>query len=226
VDDLLPELANRRVLRSLDAELDDTVPSNRPITLEGLLTFRLGFGNVLAAPNSYPIQRTEAELRLATIGQPWSPTPHTPDEWIRLFGTLPLMHQPREQWMYNTVTQVLGVLLERAAAKPLEEFLRERIFDPLGMHDTGFSVSRMANWNAWPVFQSETASRRKAPIDSVAAGSWAQGIHGRRWGRLAFTASINFAASDNKARVRLMSPTMIVSGGDSVSHVTRSDTKE
>jgi len=178
VDDLLPELANRRVLRSLDAELDDTVPSNRPITLEGLLTFRLGFGNVLAAPNSYPIQRTEAELRLATIGQPWSPTPHTPDEWIRLFGTLPLMHQPREQWMYNTVTQVLGVLLERAAAKPLEEFLRERIFDPLGMHDTGFSVSRMANWNAWPVFQSETASRRKAPIDSVAAGSWAQGIHG------------------------------------------------
>lgn len=184
MDDLLPELANRRVLRSLDAELDDTVPSNRPITLGGLLTFRLGFGNVLAAPNSYPIQRTEAELRLATIGQPWSPTPHTPDEWIRLFGTLPLMHQPGEQWMYNTVAQVLGVLLERAAAKPLEEFLRERIFDPLGMHDTGFSVSRMANWNAWPVFQSETASRRKAPIDSVAAGSWAQDIHGRRWGDL------------------------------------------
>ena len=64
-----------------------------------------------------------------------------PDEWIRDFGSLPLMHQPGEQWMYNTGSQVLGVLLERAAGKPLEDFLRERIFEPLGMTDTGFSVS-------------------------------------------------------------------------------------
>ncbi len=65
----------------------------------------------------------------------------TPDEWIRDFGSLPLMHQPGEQWMYNTGSQVLGVLLERAAGTPLEDFLRERIFEPLGMTDTGFSVS-------------------------------------------------------------------------------------
>jgi CubicO group peptidase (beta-lactamase class C family) len=50
------------------------------------------------------------------------------------------MHQPGEQWMYNTGSQVLGVLLERAAGKPLEDLLRERIFEPLGMKDTGFSV--------------------------------------------------------------------------------------
>ena len=49
VDELLPELANRQVLRSLESELDDTVPANRPITLRDLLTFRLGIGLVFAA---------------------------------------------------------------------------------------------------------------------------------------------------------------------------------
>jgi hypothetical protein len=102
VDDLLSELADRQVLRSLDADLDDTVPANRPITLEDLLTFRLGFGCIMAPPNTYPIQRAEEELQLRSLGPPWPPTPHSPDTWIRRLGTLPLMYQPGEQWLYNT----------------------------------------------------------------------------------------------------------------------------
>ena len=47
-------------------------------------------------------------------------------EWMRRIGTLPLVHQPGEDWMYDTGIQVLGVLVERAAGKPLEEFLRAR----------------------------------------------------------------------------------------------------
>ena len=89
------------------------------MTLEDLLTFRLGFGCIMAPPGTYPIQRAEEELQLATLGPPVPPTPHTPDEWITRLGTLPLMHQPGEQWMYNTGSQVLGVLLERAAGVPL-----------------------------------------------------------------------------------------------------------
>ena len=50
------------------------------------------------------------------------------------------MHQPGEKWMYNTGSDVLGVLIARASGQPLETFLRERIFEPLGMKDTGFSV--------------------------------------------------------------------------------------
>ena len=50
------------------------------------------------------------------------------------------MHQPGERWMYNTGSDVLGVLIARASGQPLETFLRERIFEPLGMKDTGFSV--------------------------------------------------------------------------------------
>ena len=57
IDDLVPELANRRVLRAIDAELDDTVPARRAITVDDLLTFRMGFGTVMAQPDAYPIQR-------------------------------------------------------------------------------------------------------------------------------------------------------------------------
>ncbi|PYV87657.1 MAG: serine hydrolase, partial [Acidobacteria bacterium] len=64
----------------------------------------------------------------------------TPDEWIRRLGTLPLMHQPGEGWMYNTGSDVLGVLIARASGQSFEAFLRERLFAPLGMKDTSFSV--------------------------------------------------------------------------------------
>ncbi len=97
VDEYLPELADRRVLRSLDAPLDDTVPAERAITLEDLLTFRLGFGAVMAPPDTYPIQVAERELQLCTLGPPWPPPSHTPDEWIGHFGSLPLMYQPGDQ---------------------------------------------------------------------------------------------------------------------------------
>ena len=50
------------------------------------------------------------------------------------------MSQPGEEWLYNTGSDVLGVLIERAADQPLESFLRECIFEPLGMRDTAFSV--------------------------------------------------------------------------------------
>ena len=141
IDELVPELAGRRVLRSLDAELDDTVPARRAITIGDLLDFRLGFGALMAMPGTYPIQVAEAELELQSIGgPPWPPGPHDPDSWIAALGTLPLIHQPGEAWLYNTGTQVLGVLLARACGQDLGTVLRERIFEPLGMQDTGFWV--------------------------------------------------------------------------------------
>jgi CubicO group peptidase (beta-lactamase class C family) len=139
VDRLLPELADRRVLKRLDGPLDDTEPARRAITLRDLLTFRMGFGIVMAPPGSYPIQTACDELVLGQgMPQPWLPP--EPDEWIRRFGTLPLMHQPGEQWMYHTGSDVLGVLIARAAGQPFEIFLQERIFEPLGMKDTAFSA--------------------------------------------------------------------------------------
>jgi CubicO group peptidase (beta-lactamase class C family) len=139
VDGLLPELADRRVLKRLEGPLDDTEPAQRPITLRDLLTFRMGFGIVMAPPGTYPIQTAVSDLLLGQ-GMPQPSLPPAPDEWIRRFGTLPLMHQPGEKWMYHTGSDVLGVLIARASGQPLEAFLQDRIFEPLGMKDTAFSV--------------------------------------------------------------------------------------
>lgn len=140
VDELLPELAHRRVLRSMDAALDDTVPAERPITIEDLLTCKLGFGTILAPPGTYPIQRAAEPLDLGTLGPPWPPHRMTGDEWIRRLASLPWMHQPGTAWRYNTGIQVLGLLLQRAGGRPLGEVLRARIFEPLRMAETGFTV--------------------------------------------------------------------------------------
>lgn len=134
----LPELADRRVLKRLDGPLDDTVPTSRSITVRDLLTMRMGFGFVMT-PDTYPIQEAATELGVMP-GPPAPQEPPEPDEWIRRFATLPLMHQPGERWMYDTAFHVMGVLIARAADQPLEMYVRERIFEPLGMADTGFSV--------------------------------------------------------------------------------------
>jgi CubicO group peptidase (beta-lactamase class C family) len=137
VDPLLPELADRQVLRSLESPLDDTVPANRPITLRDLLTFRLGYGMVLAPPGRYPIQAAMEEAGFV-VGPHLPAFP--PDELMERYGSLPLLHQPGERWFYNSGSDILGVLIARATDMTLGEFLQERIFSPLGMKDTAFSV--------------------------------------------------------------------------------------
>lgn len=141
VDRLLPELANRRVLTRIDGPLDQTVPAARPITVEDLLTFRMGYGIVFepSFEPPYPVINAANDLQL-TMAAPDPRTPHAPDEWIRRFGTLPLMDQPGERWRYNAGSLVLSVLIARAAGQPLQDFLGKRIFGPLGMRRTGFSL--------------------------------------------------------------------------------------
>ncbi|GAB3552829.1 serine hydrolase [Arthrobacter tumbae] len=135
VDRFLPELADRRVLRRLDSPLNDTVPAARPITVEDLLTMRLGFGFVFES--ECPALRAAADADLG-IGPPDPAVSLTPDEWIKRFAELPLLEQPGTVWRYELAYAVLGVLLARATALPLEVLLRRRLFNPLGMHDTAF----------------------------------------------------------------------------------------
>jgi CubicO group peptidase (beta-lactamase class C family) len=139
VERWLPELGNRRVLKRLDGPLEDTEPAKRAITVRDLLTLRMGFGQMMAPPDAYPILKRANEQQIG-MGPPTPSSMPAPDEWMRRLGQLPLMHQPGERWMYNTGSDVLGVLIARASGQPLETFLHERLFDPLEMRDTGFSV--------------------------------------------------------------------------------------
>jgi CubicO group peptidase (beta-lactamase class C family) len=137
VDRWLPELADRKVLRAIDGPIDDTVPAKRAITLRDLLTFRPGYGMIMVFPDRYPVQKAIAEAGFAP-GPVFPSFP--PDELMRRYGSLPLIYQPGERWLYNSGTEILGVLIARAAGTTFGEFLRDRIFAPLGMKDTAFHV--------------------------------------------------------------------------------------
>jgi CubicO group peptidase (beta-lactamase class C family) len=141
VDDLLPELADRRVLVDPYGPVDgETVPAARPITVRDVLTFRLGLGMDFAGPWPQPLLEAMAELGLGA-GPPEPQVPPAPDEWMRRLSTLPLVRQPGERWLYNTGSDVLGVLIARASEQPLDAFLRERVLGPLGMAGTGFATT-------------------------------------------------------------------------------------
>ncbi len=145
VQRLLPELANRQVLRRMDGPLDDTVLARRAITVRDVLTFTFGFGfsfemfgPMFGGAEPWPVIDEENRLRLATLGPPDLGNQPDPDTWIAGLGSLPLLAQPGERWFYNTSASVLGVLCARAAGQPFGEVLRSRVFEPLGMRDTGF----------------------------------------------------------------------------------------
>ncbi|BDI34539.1 serine hydrolase [Capsulimonas corticalis] len=171
VDPWLPELADRKVLRAIDSAMDDTVPAARPITLRDLLTFRLGYGYVAAPPGQYPVQTAIEEAGMSP-----GPNPPTlsPDLWIERLGSLPLAHQPGERWMYHTGADVLGVLIARVAGVSLGQLLEERIFEPLGMRDTGFSVPESKLDRLATPYHPDAASGGLTVFDSARGGRWSQ----------------------------------------------------
>ena len=130
-----PELAEMRVLRSPTGALDETVPARRPITFDDLLTHRSGitYGTFWPGPL--------AEAYDAALGGDID-SERTPDEWITELATLPLIDQPGATLHYGHSTDLLGLLVARIDDAPLDEVLARRIFEPLGMDDTGFTVPR------------------------------------------------------------------------------------
>ena len=128
----LPELASPRVVRTPQSAIDDVVPAARPITVEDILTFRAGWG----FPSDFSLPAVvELFQKLPVFGPR-----ETPDEWLATLAQVPMLRQPGEAWLYNTCSDVQGVLIARVSGQPLPEFLAERIFEPLGMSDTNFHV--------------------------------------------------------------------------------------
>jgi CubicO group peptidase (beta-lactamase class C family) len=172
VDRLLPELAARKVLKRLDGPLDDTVPANRPITVRDLLTFRMGIGLVVGSPDKYPILKAMQEQKV-DIGPNLS-TASGPDAWIGGLARLPLMYQPGERWMYHTGSDVLGILIARASGQTLGKFLRDRIFERLGMKDTSFSVPAAKLDRLATCYYFDPATHKLVVFDEARGGRWSR----------------------------------------------------
>jgi CubicO group peptidase (beta-lactamase class C family) len=128
-----PEFAQMRVLRSPTGPLNQTDPAARPITFEDLLTHRSGltYGDFHAGPI--------AGVYKAVLGGDID-SHVRPDDWIAGLASLPLLDQPGAAFHYGHSTDLLGFLIARLEDRPLGDVLKRRIFEPLGMSDTGFTV--------------------------------------------------------------------------------------
>ncbi|KMO81412.1 hypothetical protein BST22_03905 [Mycolicibacterium chubuense] len=137
----LPELADMRVLAEARGPLDRTVPAQRPITVEDLMTHRSGLAYMFSV--------------LGPLAEAYRKLPHRQDQdrWLAELATLPLVHQPGERLTYSHATDVLGIALSRIEGKPLSEVLTERILGPLGMSDTGFHVGSTGRRRAATMYQ-------------------------------------------------------------------------
>jgi len=167
VDELLPELADMNVLADPKGPLEDTVPAKRPITVRDLLAYTLGTGMIVGVePGTVPIADALNALDRADPEPP-------PDEWIRRLGSLPLVYQPGERWMYNTAADVTGVLVSRATGSSFGDALRERICDPLGMKDTGFSVGAESISRLATAYQLESVTGQLVVADAP-DGYWSR----------------------------------------------------
>jgi CubicO group peptidase (beta-lactamase class C family) len=122
-----------RVLSSPDAPLDQTYPAERPITFRDLLTHRSGL--TYGAFHTGPISKAYEDALGGEID-----THVAPDDWIARLAALPLIDQPGAGFHYGRSTDLLGLLIARMEHAPLGDVLKRRIFDPLGMKDTGFTV--------------------------------------------------------------------------------------
>ncbi|CAN1520889.1 AmpC Beta-lactamase class C and other penicillin binding proteins [Caulobacteraceae bacterium] len=129
-----PEFADMRVLRSPTGPLDETDPASREITFNDLLTHRSGltYGSFHAGP-------IQPAYDAALGGDIDSHV--APDDWIAALAGLPLIDQPGGGFHYGNSTDLLGFLIARIEGEPLGAVLQRRIFGPLGMTDTGFTVA-------------------------------------------------------------------------------------
>ncbi|MCX4830589.1 beta-lactamase family protein [Streptomyces sp. NBC_00006] len=130
----LPELAAPNVVRDPAGPIEDVVPAARPITVEDLLTFRAGWG----FPSDFSLPAVQPLFALMDPHHPQR-VPE-PDTWLASLAGVPLLHQPGDVWLYNVGSDIQGVLISRMTGSSLPDFLAERIFEPLGMADTGFEV--------------------------------------------------------------------------------------
>jgi CubicO group peptidase (beta-lactamase class C family) len=129
----IPEFTNPKVLVKPKEGKPYTIPANQPITIRHLLTHTSGITYNWDADLG-------AMYKEANVASGILPFDGTIGESVKRLAKLPLLFNPGERWNYGLNIDVLGYLVEVISGKPLDQFFKERIFEPLGMKDTFFYV--------------------------------------------------------------------------------------
>lgn len=132
VEKYLPQLGNRKVLKQDATGLADVEPAKSPITIRNLLTHTSGLSYGIFDPGPV-LFKAYNEVRILNPLTPLS-------DMIDRLADLPLSYHPGMGWEYSVATDVLGRVVEVVSGQALDVFISTRIFDPLGMVDTGFHV--------------------------------------------------------------------------------------
>lgn len=147
VSKYIPEFANTVVLDSLNPEdhSKTTVPASREVTIRDLLTHSSGIGYGFIQPEA-TIMYNDAKVLDA-----WTLDPDVLADKMKTLAGLPLLHQPGEKWTYGLGIDMVGYLVEVLSGQSLDQFMKERIFDPLEMDDTGFYFDKSYEERLLPV---------------------------------------------------------------------------
>jgi len=132
VSDYLEGFRNQKVFTK-----EGLIDPVRPVTIQDLLNMTSGI--------AYPGELLESERRMAEVfaeadREYYSGKPVDTITFCNRIGQVSLAFQPGEQWMYGASADVLGAVIEVVSGRKFSDFLREEIFEPLGMKDTGFYV--------------------------------------------------------------------------------------
>ena len=165
VDKFLPELAKRKVLRSPGAALDDVYDAPRPITLKDLLLHRAGIPYPLTSEG--PMAAAMFDFNALVL-----PGDLSMDAWMARLGALPLVYEPGARWHYGMSTDVLGVLIARASGMSFPDFLRTRIFEPLGMADSFFWVPDDKADRFGPAYTPDPKIGKRVVQDHPSSSRW------------------------------------------------------
>lgn len=148
LSDHLPAFANVRVAvekKNGFPDFERTIPVREPVRIRHLLTHTSGISSGLAPGLDGPRKRGAKERAWAGL---YEPLVRGIDQgefpnlaaWVKELAKLPLIEQPGTHYGYGYSYDVLGHIVELKSGKPLTQYLRERIFEPLGMHDTVFDI--------------------------------------------------------------------------------------
>ncbi len=159
----LPELMATKVAVARDGGMYDVVDAARPITVRDLLTHTSGFGYGNGVGGELWAAAGQTGYYFADRDEPIRDS-------VRRIAGLPAHAQPGTQWIYGYSTDILGALVEVVARKPLDQALRERVLEPLGMRDTEFYLSSGKNNRLAAVYSIVDGKLERAPTPGNAVG--------------------------------------------------------